>query len=120
LRHKGDIVLHRHRKAAPAPVLKAVAPYRDGLVVAVAWLFTGYGLADLCAEEGLPVVLGPALSMSAIHGGTATHDPIEAPKMAARRRGGRLPQASVEPAELRATRDRWRRRTPLRRQRAAR
>jgi hypothetical protein len=48
-------------KAAPAPFLKAVAPYRDGLVVAVECLFTWYGLADRCAHEGLPFVLGHAL-----------------------------------------------------------
>jgi hypothetical protein len=40
LSQDGDILLHRNMKAAPAPFLKAVAPYRDGLVVAVACLFT--------------------------------------------------------------------------------
>ena len=40
LSHEGDIVLHRHMQAAPAPFLKAVAPYRDGLVVAVECLVT--------------------------------------------------------------------------------
>jgi hypothetical protein len=34
--HDGDILVHRNMKAAPAPFLKAVAPSRDGLVVAVA------------------------------------------------------------------------------------
>jgi hypothetical protein len=37
---EGEIVLHRHMKAAPEPFLKAVAPYRDGLVVAVECIFT--------------------------------------------------------------------------------
>jgi hypothetical protein len=36
LSHDGDIVLHRNMKAAPEPFLKAIAPYRDGLVAAVA------------------------------------------------------------------------------------
>ena len=36
----GDILLHRNMKAAPEPFLKAIAPSRDGLVVAVACLFT--------------------------------------------------------------------------------
>ena len=35
LSHEGEILLHRNMKAAPEPFLKAVAPYRDGLVVAV-------------------------------------------------------------------------------------
>jgi predicted NBD/HSP70 family sugar kinase len=32
--HDGEILVHRHMKAAPDPFLKAVAPDRDGLVVA--------------------------------------------------------------------------------------
>jgi hypothetical protein len=57
----GERLVHRHRKAAPDPLLKAVAPYRDGLVVAVEGLFTWYGLADLCAQAGLAFGLGHAL-----------------------------------------------------------
>jgi hypothetical protein len=55
-------------KAAPEPFLRAVAPYREGLVVAVECIFTWYWLADLCAREGIPFVLGHALYMKAIHG----------------------------------------------------
>jgi hypothetical protein len=33
----GEIVLHRHMKAAPEPFLKAMAPSREDLVGAVAW-----------------------------------------------------------------------------------
>jgi transposase len=73
----------------------------------------------LCAEQGLPFVLGHALSLKAIHGGKATHDTIDSPKIAALRRGGMLPQADVYPADRRATRDLLRRRTHLRRQRSA-
>jgi hypothetical protein len=65
---EGERLVHRPMQAAPAPFLKAIAPYRNGLVVAVACLFTWYGLADLCAQEGMPFVLGHALSMKAIHG----------------------------------------------------
>jgi hypothetical protein len=32
----------------PEPFLKAIAPYRQDLVVAVACMFTWYWLADLC------------------------------------------------------------------------
>jgi hypothetical protein len=59
--HDGDIVLHRHMKAAPEPFLQAIAPSRDGLVVAVECLFTWYWRADLCAAEGMAFVLGHAL-----------------------------------------------------------
>ena len=38
--HEGDILRHRQMNAAPEPFLKAIAPDRDGVVVAVACLFT--------------------------------------------------------------------------------
>jgi hypothetical protein len=81
-------------KAAPEPCLKAGAPYREGLVVAVTCLFTWYGLADLCAAQDIPWVLGHALDMKAIHGGQATNDQIDSHQMAALLRGGMLPKAS--------------------------
>jgi transposase len=86
--------------------------------VAVEGLFTWSGRADLCAEQGMAVVLGHALSMQALHGGKAKNDRIDAPKLAALWRGGMLPQAYVYPAARRATRALLRRRTPLMRQRA--
>jgi transposase len=118
LSHDGDILLHRNMKAAPEAFLKAVAPYRDGLVVAVECIFTWYWLADLGAEQGIPFVLGHALYMKAIHGGKAKHDQIDSQKIAALLRGGMLPQAYVYPAEMRATRDLLRRRNHLIRKRA--
>jgi transposase len=89
----GEIALHRHMKASPEAFLKAMAPYRDELVVAVACLFTWYWLADRCTQEGLPFVLGHALYMQAIHGGKAKNHPIDADKTAVLLRGGMLPQA---------------------------
>jgi hypothetical protein len=61
LSHEGEILLPRNMKAAPEPFLKAMAPYREGLVVAVECLFPWYGLADLGAQEGIAFVLGHAL-----------------------------------------------------------
>jgi transposase len=104
LNQEGEILLHRNMKAGPEPFLKAIAPYREDLVVCVEGIFTWYWLADLCTTEGIPFVLGHALYMKAIHGGKATHDTIDAHKIAVLRRGGRLPQASVSPAAMRATR----------------
>jgi transposase len=118
LSHDGEILLHRNMKAAPEPFLKAVAPYRDGLVIAVECIFTWYWLADLCAQEGIPFVLGHALYMKAIHGGKAKNDKIDSHKIAALLRGGMLPQAYVYPAKMRATRDLLRRRTHLMRKRS--
>ena len=40
VRHDGELLVHRNMKAAPEPFLKAIAPYRDGLVVAVECIFT--------------------------------------------------------------------------------
>jgi transposase len=88
LSQDGEVVLHRNMKAAPEPFLKAIAPYRDDIVVAVECIFTWYWLADLCAQEGLPCVLGHALSMKAIHGGKATNDKSDAQKIAVLLRGG--------------------------------
>jgi hypothetical protein len=40
LNRDGEVLLHRHLKAAPEPFRKAVAPYREDLVVWVECLFT--------------------------------------------------------------------------------
>jgi hypothetical protein len=41
LNQDGEIVLHRHMKAAPEPFLKAIAPSQEDLGVGVECLFTG-------------------------------------------------------------------------------
>jgi transposase len=105
-------------KTSPEMFLKAIAPYREDLVVSVECIFTWYWLADLCAREGIPFVLGHALYMKAIHGGKAKNDKIDAQKIAVLLRGGMLPQAYVYPADMRATRDLLRRRLHLVRKRA--
>jgi len=118
LSQDGEILLHRNMKTSPETLLKAIAPYREDLVVAVECIFTWYWLADLCAQEQIPFVLGHALYMKAIHGGKAKNDKIDSQKIAVLLRGGMLPQAYVYPAEMRATRDLLRRRMHLTRKRA--
>jgi hypothetical protein len=86
-------MFHRQVKASPEALLKVITPYRDGMVSAVECMFTWYWLADLCAQEDIPFVLGHALSMKAIHGGKAKNDRIDAHKIAVLLRGGMLPQA---------------------------
>jgi transposase len=118
LNQDGEILLHRNMKARPETFLKAIAPYRDNVVVAVEWIFAWYWLADVCAQEAIPFVLGHALYMKAIHGGKAKNDKIDSQKIAVLLRGGMLPQAYVYPAAMRATRDLLRRRLHLTRKRA--
>ena len=50
-------------------LLDTLAPYRADVVVAVECLFAWYWVADLCAQEGIPFVLGHALYMKAIRRG---------------------------------------------------
>ena len=113
----GEIVLERNLATTPEAFLEAIAPYREGLVVACECLFTWYWLADLCAKEQIPFVLGHALYMKAIHGGKAKNDRIDAHKIAVLLRGGMLPQAYVYPSGMRETRDLLRRRLHLVRKR---
>jgi transposase len=118
LNQAGEILVHQHMTASPDTLLRTLAPYRDDSVVAVECIFTWYWLADLCAQEGLPFVLGHALYMKAIHGGTAKNDKSDAQNIAVLLRGGMLPQAYVYPAEMRATGDLLRRRRHFMRKRA--
>ena len=113
LDQNSEVLVHRTMQTAPEAFLKAMAPYRPGLGVAVECLCTWYWLAALWADAGIPFVLGQALSMQALHGGKATNDTSAAQKSAALLRGGMLPQAAGYPAQRRATRDRLRRRMPL-------
>ncbi len=113
----GETLVHRNMTATPEALLKAIAPYREQIVLAAECMFTWYWVADFCAEHGIPFVLGHALYMKAIHGGKAKNDKIDAQKIAALLRGGMLPQAYVYPAEMRATRDLLRRRMHLARKR---
>jgi hypothetical protein len=97
-------MFHRQVKASPEALLKVITLYRDGIVIAVEFMFTWYWLADLCAPESIPFIFGHALSMKDIHGGKAKNDRIDAHKIAVLLRGGMLPRAYVYPAEMRATR----------------
>ena len=118
LDQQGEILLHRNMPCAPELFLKALAPYREDMAVAVECIFTWYWLADLCAKHNIPFVLGHALYMKAIHGGKAKNDKIDAHKIAVLLRGGMLPMAYVYPPEMRATRDLLRRRMHLMRKRS--
>lgn len=118
LDQQGAVQLHRDLPAEPEAFLQAIKPFRDDLVVGAECIFTWYWLADLCAEQNIPFVLGHALYMKAIHGGKAKNDCIDSRKIAGLLRGGTFPMAYVYPADMRATRDLLRRRNYLTRKRA--
>ena len=79
---QGEILVHRNMPCAPESFLKAIAPYREDIAVAVECIFTWHWLADLCSQQNIPFVLGHALYMKAIHGGKAKTDKIDAHKIA--------------------------------------
>jgi transposase len=113
LDHQGSVVLHQDLPAEPATFLEAVAPFREGLVVACECLFCWYWFADLCVAEDIPFVLGHALYMKAISGAKSKDDRIDSRKIAQLLRGGNLPIAYAYPKGMRETRDLLRRRMYL-------
>jgi transposase len=114
----GEVLLDRNFAAEPKEFLKAIAPYRDGIVVGVECMFAWYWLADLCQEQNIAFVLGHALYMRLIHSGKGKNDRIDAGKIARLLRCGGFPLAYAYPKGMRETRDLLRRRTYFVRQRA--
>ncbi len=60
INQEGDIVLQRNIRTNPAVFLKTIERYREDIAVAFECIFTWYWIADLCAKEGIPFVLGQA------------------------------------------------------------
>jgi transposase len=115
---KGKTVFEHDLPARPDALLEAIRPFRNGLVVGCECMFAWYWLADWCADQQIPFVLGHALYLKLIHGGKAKNDKIDAAKLAALLRGGLFPMAYVYPRAKRQTRDLLRRRSFFVRQRA--
>lgn len=59
----GEVLLHKNYRANPESFLKAVANYREDLVVAVECIFTWYWLADLCRRENIHFVSSSAFCL---------------------------------------------------------
>jgi transposase len=76
-------------------------------------MFGWYWLADRCAEQHIPFVVGHALYMKLIHGGKAKNDRLDANKIARLLKGGNFPLAYAYPKGMRETRDLLRRRLYL-------
>src|SRR5438067_584315 len=108
----------RNLSAAPAPLLKAVQPFRDGLVVGCECMHCWYWLADTCREHDIAFALGHAWGMKAVHGQKTQCDRHDAQAIARLLRGGNFPLAYAYPRERRGLRDLLRARLRLVRQRA--
>jgi transposase len=76
----GNVVLRKPIPDDKQLLLDVLAPFRPVVAVCVECLFAWYWVADLCAEHGIPFVLGHALYMKAIRGGKAKDDDIDAEK----------------------------------------
>jgi transposase len=117
--NQADAILYHREIPTKAEVfLEKLAPYREDVVVRVECIFTWYWVADLCAAEKIPFVLGHALEMKAIHGSKTKNDRIDSKKIAKLLRAGMLPMAYVYPKPMRSTRDLLRRRMHFVRERA--
>ena len=114
----GSVRLSRNLPAAPDPFLRAVAPFREGLLVGCECMHCWYWLADACRDEGIAFALGHAWAMKAVHGQKTKCDRHDAEAIARLLRGGNFPPAYAYPRERRGLRDLLRARLRLVRQRA--
>src|SRR5262245_7854105 len=114
----GPVRLSRNLPAAPEPFLRAVEPFRDGLVVGCACVHCWYWLADTCRDQGIAFALGHAWAMRAVHGQKTKCDRHDAAAIARLLKGGNFPLAYAYPCERRGLRDLLRARLRLVRQRA--
>jgi transposase len=114
----GQIRYGRNLPAQPEPFLRAVQPFREGLLVACACVHPWYWLADTCRDHTIAFVLGHAWAMHAVHGCKNKGDRKDAEAIARLLQGGNFPPAYAYPKERRGLRDLLRARLRLVRQRA--
>src|SRR5215510_16277910 len=114
----GQVVFAKNLPAQPEPFLRAVQPFRAGLLVACACVHCWYWLADTCRDHAIPFVLGHAWAMKAVHGAKTKCDRKDAEAIARLLKGGNFPPAYAYPRERRSLRDLLRARLRLVRQRA--
>jgi transposase len=114
----GTVVFDQNLPCRPDAFLRAIAPFREDVIVGAECMFGWYWLSDLCRKAKISFLIGHALDMKAIHGGKAKNDRIDANKIARLLRGGNFPLAYVYPKGMRETRDLLRRRNFLVRQRS--
>src|SRR5215475_4481657 len=98
---QGQIRYARNLPANPQAFRKAIAPFRDGLVVACECMHCWYWLADTCRDEKIAFVLGHAWAMKAVHGYKTKCDRKDADAIARLLKGGNFPPAYAYPKERR-------------------
>jgi transposase len=109
----GDILHHKNYKSSRRNLLRALKPYREDVVVCTECMFAWFWVADVCADESIPFVLGHALYMKAIHGGKAKNDRIDSEKIARLLQSKFMPMGYVYPRGMREVRALLRRRMYL-------
>jgi transposase len=118
LDHHGQVRFAKNLPANPDAFLRAVAPFRDGLLVACECMHCWYWLADTCRDHAIHFVLGHAWAMKAVHGSKTKCDRKDAEAIARLLKGGNFPPAYAYPRQRRSLRDLLRARLRLVRQRA--
>ena len=118
LDHTGQTCYARNLPAAPQPFRKAIAAFRQGLVVGCECMHCWYWRADACRDDHIPFALGHAWAMKAVHGSKSKCDRKDAEAIARLLKGGNFPLAYAYPKERRGLRDLLRARLRLVRQRA--
>ena len=73
--HAGAVVLQTQIPADKQLLLQTLAPYRPNVVIAVECLFAWYWVADLCAAEKIPFVLGQTPGADAARLASVCSDP---------------------------------------------
>jgi transposase len=119
LDHDGQTCFGRNLPAQPEPFLRAVQPFREGLLVACECVHPWSWLADPCRDHDIAFVLGHAWAMKAVHGSKTTGDRKDAEAIARLLKGGNFPPAYAYPRARRGLRDLRRARLRLVRPRAA-
>src|SRR5262245_21164560 len=114
----GQTRFARNLPAQPEPFLRAVAPFRAGLLVACECVHPWYWLADTCRDHAIPFALGHAWPIKPTHGSKAKCDRQDAEAIARLLKGGIFPPAYAYPRERRGLPDLLRARLRLARQRA--
>src|SRR5215831_397491 len=114
----GQVRFARNLPANPDAFLRALAHFREGLLVACECMHCWYWLADTCRAQHIAFVLGHAYSMKAVHGYKTKCDRKDAEAIARLLKGGNFPPAYAYPKERRGLRDLLRCRLRLVRQRA--
>jgi len=102
---KGDVLVNRQVKNVLSDVLAVLAPYGEGIPVAVESTFNWYWLVDGLQDAGHDVHLGHPLKLAMISKAKIKTDRRDAPMLADRLRKDDFPEAYIYPRETRPLRD---------------